>query len=95
MFGVAPINRDSGNQRGERHVGGGRPQARAPLFAACLSVVRHNLPLSQFYHRLVQAGKPKRVALIAVMRKLVCIANAILRSRQPWNKAASLTAAHT
>jgi transposase len=84
LVGVAPINRDSGRQRGQRHIRGGRPQVRSPLFMACLAVIRCNKPLAGFYQRLVKAGKPKRVALVAVMRKLVCIANAVLRSQQPW-----------
>ena len=89
LVGLAPMNRDSGRMRGERHIKGGRPQIRAPLFAACLAVIQHNPPLRAFYRRLVEAGKPKRLALIAVMRKLVCIANAILRTRQPWAYAQS------
>lgn len=84
LVGLAPMNRDSGRTRGERHIKGGRPQIRAPLFVACLAVIQHNPPLRRFYQRLVKAGKPKRLALVAVMRKLVCIANAILRTQQPW-----------
>ncbi len=82
LVGVAPISRDSGTQRGQRQIAGGRPQVPSPLFVACFAVIRHNLPLSGFYQRLVSAGKPKRVALIAVMRKVVCIGNAVLRSQQ-------------
>jgi transposase len=89
LVGLAPMNRDSGRMRGERHIKGGRPQIRSPLFAACLSVIQHNPPLRSFYQRLVKAGKPKRLALVAVMRKLVCIANAILRNQQPWADAQS------
>jgi transposase len=89
LVGLAPINRDSGRTRGERHIKGGRPQIRSPLFAACLSVIQHNPPLRDFYRRLVNAGKPKRLAIVAVMRKLVCIANAILRNQQPWAHAHS------
>lgn len=87
LVGVAPINRDSGRMRGERHIRGGRPQIRSPLFAACLSVIQHNPPLRDFYQRLVRAGKPRRLAIVAVMRKLVCLANAILRTQQPWANA--------
>jgi transposase len=89
LVGLAPINRDSGKMRGQRHIKGGRPQVRAPLFVACLSVIQHNPPLRRFYQRLVQAGKPKRLALVAAMRKLVCIANAILRTQMPWAHAQS------
>jgi len=89
LVGLAPMNRDSGRMRGERHIKGGRPQIRAPLFAACLSVIQHNPPLRRFYLRLVQAAKPKRLAIIAVMRKLVCIANSMLRTQTPWAHAQS------
>ncbi len=85
LVGLAPLNKDSGRSRGQRHIRGGRSQVRAPLFIACLAVVRHNPPLRDFYQRLLTAGKPKRLALVAVMRKLVCIANAILRTQQPWH----------
>ncbi len=83
------MNHDSRKMRGQRHIKGGRPQVRAPLFVACLSVIQHNPPLRQFYQRLVQAGKPKLLALVAVIRKLVCIANAILRTQMPWAHAQS------
>jgi transposase len=89
LVGLAPMNRDSGRMRGERHIKGGRPQIRSPLFAACLAVIQHNPPLRGFYQRLVAAGKAKRLALVAVMRKLVCIANAILRTQHPWAHAQS------
>lgn len=89
LVGLAPMNRDSGRMRGERHIKGGRPQIRSPLFTACLSVIQHNPPLRGFYQRLVKAGKPKRLALVAVMRKLICIANAMLRNQQPWAHAQS------
>jgi hypothetical protein len=84
LVGLAPMNRDSGRMRGERHIKGGRPQIRSPLFAACLSAIQHNPPLRRFYQRQLTAGKPKRLALVAVMRKLVCSANVILRTQQPW-----------
>lgn len=89
LVGLAPMNHDSGKMRGERHISGGRPQIRSPLFAACLSVIQHNPPLRGFYQRLLKAGKPKRLAIVAVMRKLVCIANAMLRNQQPWAHAQS------
>jgi transposase len=89
LVGLAPMNRDSGRQRGERHIKGGRPQIRSPLFAACLAVIQCNPTLRSFYQRLLMAGKPKRLALVAVMRKLVCIANAMLRTQQPWAQAQS------
>jgi transposase len=86
LVGVAPINRDSGKWRGRRSIKGGRPQVRAALFMPCLAVVKHNKPLRAFYHRLVDAGKDKRLALIAVMRKLVVIANAMLKAGKPWTE---------
>jgi len=85
LVGLAPINRDSGRSRGERHVYGGRPQIRAPLFTAAMAATRYNPALKAFYERLVAAGKNRRVALIAVMRKLVVIANAVLRDNRPWD----------
>jgi transposase len=85
LVGLAPINRDSGRSRGERHIHGGRPQIRAPLFTAAMAATRHNPALKAFYERLVTAGKNRRVALIAVMRKLVVIANAVLRDNRPWD----------
>jgi transposase len=88
LVGVAPINQDSGKWRGRRSIKGGRPQVRAALFMPCLAVVKHNKPLRAFYHRLVDAGKDKRLALIAVMRKLVVIANAMLKAGKPWTEEA-------
>jgi transposase len=86
LVGVAPINRDSGQYRGRRKISGGRPQVRAPLYVACLSVIQFNKPLRAFYRRLVEGGKEKKVALVAVMHKLVVIANAMLRDGQPWTE---------
>jgi transposase len=88
LVGVAPINQDSGKWRGRRSIKGGRPQVRAALFMPCLAMVKHNKPLRAFYHRLVDAGKDKRLALIAVMRKLVVIANAMLKAGKPWTEEA-------
>jgi len=86
LVGVAPINRDSGQYRGRRKISGGRPQVRAPLYVACLSVIQFNKPLRAFYRRLVEGGKENKVALVAVMHKLVVIANAMLRDGQPWTE---------
>ncbi len=86
LVGVAPLSRDGGHgSKGERHVYGGRPQIRAPLFTAAMAATRYNPALKAFYERLVAAGKNRRVALIAVMRKLVVIANAVLRDNRPWD----------
>lgn len=88
LVGVAPYNQDSGRWRGKRRIKGGRPQIRAPLYVACLSVIQHNKPLKAFYHRLLKGGKCKKLALVAVMRKLVVLANAMLKSGKPWSEAA-------
>ena len=84
LAGVAPFSRDSGRKKGKRFVRGGRVQVRAPLYMACLVAIRHNPPLRTFYRRLRNAGKPARLALVAVMRKLLTILNAMLRDRKPW-----------
>ena len=81
LVGVAPINRDSGNMRGKRTIWGGRARARAVLYMGALVASRHNPIIRDFYRRLLAAGKPKKVALTACMRKLLTILNAILRTR--------------
>ena len=78
---------DSGRMRGRRTVWGGRAQVRAALYMAALVATKHNPTLKPFYQRLVEAGKPKKLALVAVMRKLLTILNAILRDRKPWQTA--------
>ena len=83
LVGVAPFNRDSGTLRGKRTIWGGRANVRAALYMAALVASRHNPVLRRFYQRLVQAGKPKKVALTAVMRKLLTILNAIVRDQNP------------
>ena len=87
LVGVAPFNRDSGKMRGKRTVWGGRANVRAALYMAALVASRHNPTLEPFYRRLIAQGKPKKVALTAVMRKLLTILNAILRDRTPWQTA--------
>ena len=87
LAGVAPMNRDSGRYRGKRHIQGGRVEVRAPLYMACLVAIRHNPPLRSFYRRLRDAGKPARVALVAVMRKLLVTLNAIIRDNRAWANA--------
>jgi transposase len=84
LAGVAPISRDSGRYRGKGRIRGGRGEVRAPLYMACLVAIRHNPALKRFYRRLRDAGKPARLALVAAMRKLLTILNAILRDRKPW-----------
>jgi transposase len=84
LVGLAPLNRDSGAWRGSRAIWGGRQHVRAALYMATLVGVRHNPILQAFYERLVARGKPKKVALIACMHKLLTILHAVLRDRTPW-----------
>lgn len=85
LVGLAPMNRDSGTLRGHRHIFGGRAEVRRVLFVAALVGTRFNPVLRAFYVRLVAAGKPKKVALVACMHKLLVILNAIARTKSPWN----------
>ena len=85
LVGVAPLNRDSGTLRGKRRVWGGRAPVRAALYMAALVATRHNPVIKAFYQRLLQAGKPKKVALTACMHKLLTILNAMVKHQQPWN----------
>ena len=84
LVGVAPLNRDSGTWRGRRTIHGGRASVRATVYMAALVASRHNAVLKAFYQRLLAAGKPKKVALVACMRKLLTILNTILRTQQRW-----------
>ena len=79
LAGTAPYNRDSGSQRGSRSIYGGRPAVRKALYMAALSAKAHNPILKEFFVRLVTAGKKKKVALVAVMRKLVILLNRMLK----------------
>ena len=84
LVGVAPFNRDSGAWRGHRMIGGGRTSVRHVLYMAALSAIRHNPVVSATYHRLVNRGRPKKVAIIACLRQLLTILNAIARTKSPW-----------
>ena len=84
LVGVAPLNRDSGTIRGNRTIWGGRAHVRATLYMAAVVASRCNPTIRAFYHRLCAAGKAKKIALTACMRKLLTILNAMLRTRQPW-----------
>jgi transposase len=84
LVGVAPLNRDSGTLRGSRSVWGGRAEVRAALYMGALVAARRNPVVREFYERLLAAGKPKKVALVACMRKLLSILNAVLKHRTPW-----------
>lgn len=86
LVGVAPLNRDSGTLRGIRTTWGGRSSVRKTLYMATLSATRSNPAIQEFYGRLVAAGKPKKVALTACMRKLLAIVGAVLRNRSPWDR---------
>jgi transposase len=87
LAGLAPWTRQSGQWRGRSFIGGGRRSVRAALFLGAMVAARHNPALRDFRQRLLEAGKPKLVALVAVARKLLTILNAILRDRQPWQTA--------
>lgn len=87
LAGLAPWTRQSGTWRGKSFIGGGRSRVRAVLFMAALVAIRHNPVLKAFRDRLVQTGKPKIVAVVAVMRKLLTILNAIIRDQKPWQTA--------
>lgn len=87
LAGLAPFTRQSGQWRGKAFIGGGRTHVRSALFMAALSAARFNPLLKAFHQRLIAAGKPKMVALIAVARKLLILLNAILRDQKPWQPA--------
>jgi len=89
LVGVAPLNQDSGQQRGPRVIWGGRAEVRATLYMAALCGTRYNPVIKAFYQRLLAAGKRKKVALTACMHKLLIILNALLRSGQPWRNMAT------
>jgi len=84
LAGLAPYTRQSGRWKGKSMIGGGRAALRAALYMAALSASRCNRPLKVFYQRLLSAGKPKMVALIAVARKILTILNAMVRDKKEW-----------
>jgi transposase len=84
LAGLAPFTRQSGQWRGKSFIGGGRSAVRAMLYMGALAATRFNPVLRTFYQRLLAAGKPKNVALVAVARKLITILNALLRDQKPW-----------
>ena len=85
LVGVAPLNRDSGQMRGQRSIWGGRAQVRRTLYMATLTAVRYNPVLKPYYEHLLAAGKRKKVALVACMRKLLTMLNAIAKHGCTWN----------
>lgn len=86
LVGVAPLNRDSGQMRGQRSIWGGRPDVRRTLYMATLTAVRHNAPLKAHYEHLLAVGKRKKVALVACMRKLLTMLNAIAKNGSSWDQ---------
>jgi transposase len=85
LVGIAPFNCDSGAFRGRRAIWGGRAQVRHMLFMAARTAVRHNPVIKTYYERLIARGKPYKVAMIACMRKMLTILNAMARTQTPWN----------
>ena len=85
LVGVAPLSRDSGTLRGRRFVQGGRASVRAVLYMAALVATKRNAVIRAFYLRLLAAGKPKKLALVACMRKLLTLLNAIVKTNQRWS----------
>jgi transposase len=90
LVGVAPFNWDSGAHRGTRHIAGGRAPVRAVLYMATVAAVRCNPAIRAFFTHLCAAGKPKKVALTACMRKLLTILNAMMRTRPAWKPALAI-----
>jgi transposase len=84
LVGVAPFNHDSGKWRGQRRIQGGRKELRSLLYMAAMCAVQHNSVFRDHYAQLLQRGKPRKVALVACIRKLLGILNAMLRTNQPW-----------
>jgi len=89
LVGICPFNRDSGPQRGRRRIWGGRATVRATLYMATLVATRFNSVIRSFYDRLLKAGKLKKVALVACMRKLLTIMNTMTRENTTWREAAT------
>ena len=86
LVGVAPFNRDSGKKNGKRYIRGGRHKVRTVLFVSMMSAIQHHPTLKPMYRRLVDQGKPKKVALIACARKQLIILNAMMKNRTYWNE---------
>lgn len=84
LAGVAPMNRDSGQWRGQAHIRGGRMSVRCALYMATIVAIRFNPAIKSFYQRLRAEGKPPKVAITAAMRKLLIIANAVIHQKRPW-----------
>ncbi|MDB2552514.1 transposase, partial [Paracoccus sp. (in: a-proteobacteria)] len=88
LAGLAPITRESGRWKGQSRIGGGRRALRRALYMPALVATRHNRQLGQTYQALCSAGKPAKVAITAVMRKLLILANALIRDDRKWAETA-------
>ena len=88
MVGVAPFNNDSGKSRGRRRIWGGRAHLRSVLYMSVVAGLRFNATIRTFYKHLIAAGKAPKVALVACMRKLLVILNAMVKSQQRWSSTA-------
>lgn len=86
LAGLAPYNRDSGTLRGRRAIWGGRASVRNVLFMATLSATQHNPVIKAFYRKLIQVGKPHKVAMTACMRKFLVILNTMMKNQTPWQE---------
>ena len=90
LVGVAPMNRDSGKMRGKRRIRGGRAHVRTVLFMATLSAIQHNPVIRSFYQRLLAKGKNRKVAVVACMRKMIVLLNAMVRDGTCWGEMKSM-----
>ena len=90
LVGVAPMNRDSGKMRGKRRIRGGRAHVRTVLFMAALSAIQHNPVIRSFYQRLLAKGKNRKVAVVACMRKMIVLLNAMVRDGTYWGEMKSM-----
>ncbi len=95
LVGVVPLNRDSGQLRGQRRIWGGRASVRKSLYMTTLTTIRYNPAIRAFYTRLCDKGKPWKVALVAAMRKLLTILNAVMWDQVPWRMEPLSTAIQT
>ena len=84
LAGLAPLAADSGNTKGERHIRGGRGHVRTGIYFAALTAARYNKPFADTYKRLIAAGKPPKLAITAIMRKLVVLANTLIQTNRLW-----------
>lgn len=92
LIGLAPMNQDSGQHNGHRYIQGGRATVRHVIYMAALATIKHNHTMRLFYNRLRLAGKPAKVAIVAVMRKMIITLNAMVRDKKPWQEINELVA---